>query len=84
MKGRFRWSDVGAWDAIWQVSPQDDAGNAVHGNALAIDASNCLVHSDGILTTVVGAEDLVVVAAADAVMVAPKSKRRASRASSTR
>ncbi len=74
VKGRFRWSDVGAWDAIWQVSPQDDAGNAVHGNALAIDASGCLVHSDGILTAVVGAEDLVVVAAADAVMVAPKSK----------
>lgn len=71
--GRFRWSDVGAWDAIWEVTPKDDDGNAVHGNGLVRGSRDTLVHSDGILTTVIGAEGLMVVATSDAVMVAPKS-----------
>ena len=28
------WSDLGAWDAVWQVSPKDAAGNAHVGDAL--------------------------------------------------
>jgi mannose-1-phosphate guanylyltransferase/mannose-6-phosphate isomerase len=74
VRGHFRWSDVGAWDAIWQVSPQDEAGNAVQGDGVLVGSRNCLVHSQGVLTTVVGGEDLVVVATHDAVMVAPKAK----------
>lgn len=74
VRGRFRWSDVGAFDAIWQVSDKDADGNALHGAAIAEDSRNCLVHSDGPLATVVGAENLVVVATADAVMVAPLSR----------
>ncbi len=73
VRGRFRWSDVGAFDAIWQVSDKDGRGNAVHGNGVVVDSDGCLVHSDGLLATVVGGRDLVVVATGDAVMVAPKS-----------
>lgn len=69
VKGRFRWSDVGAWDAIWQVSDRDDEGNAVHGDGVIPASRDCLVHSQGILTTVVGAGRLLVVATPDAVMV---------------
>lgn len=72
--GRFRWSDIGAWDAIWEVNAQDDRGNAIHGNGLALASDNCLVYSDGPLTTVVGASDLIVVSTRDAVMVVPKSR----------
>lgn len=74
VKGRFRWSDVGAWDAIWQVSDRDDAGNAVHGDGFVFEATNCLVHSQGILTTVAGADNLMVVAGPDAVLVAPRDQ----------
>ena len=27
------WSDVGAWDALWDVMEKDAAGNACHGDA---------------------------------------------------
>ena len=62
------WSDVGSWDALWQVSPKDERGNATHGPVELLDATNCLVRSEGILTTVVGLEDVVVVATEDAVL----------------
>ncbi|MGE3149118.1 MAG: mannose-1-phosphate guanylyltransferase/mannose-6-phosphate isomerase, partial [Pseudorhodoplanes sp.] len=74
VEGRFDWSDIGSWNAIPDVSPADDAGNVVHGPGLMLDARNCLVHSEGQLTAVVGAEDMVVVTTPDAVLVLPREK----------
>ncbi|MFH5925100.1 mannose-1-phosphate guanylyltransferase/mannose-6-phosphate isomerase [Roseomonas xinghualingensis] len=62
------WSDVGSWDALWQVSPKDERGNATHGPVELLDAENCYVRSEGILTSVVGLKDVVVVATEDAVL----------------
>jgi len=72
--GNFRWSDIGSWDALFEITPKDSAGNVVQGPAIASDAKNCLIHSDGRLTTVVGVEDLVVVSTSDAVMVVPRAR----------
>jgi mannose-1-phosphate guanylyltransferase/mannose-6-phosphate isomerase len=72
--GRFRWSDIGSWDAIWEILPHDENGNAALGRGMSVDSHNCLVHSEGILTTVIGAADLVVVATVDAVLVCPRER----------
>lgn len=74
VRGRFPWSDVGAWDAIWQVADKDAAGNAVIGDGVVVGSTGCLVQATDMLTAVVGAEDLVVVTTPDAVMVAPKAR----------
>src|SRR4030095_11849421 len=42
---------------------------AILGRGSAVDSRNCLVHSEGMLTTVVGASDLVVVSTVDGVLV---------------
>src|SRR6185369_2808489 len=42
---RAGWSDLGAWDAVWQVSEHDDDANAVHGDAMLEDSRNTLVHA---------------------------------------
>lgn len=67
--GDFGWSDVGSWDALWDVSARDEQGNAVCGEAVAIDSRNCLVHSPGKTVALVGVEDLIVVETADALLV---------------
>jgi mannose-1-phosphate guanylyltransferase/mannose-6-phosphate isomerase len=72
--GRFRWSDIGSWDAIWEVLPRDENGNAALGRGIVVGSRNCLVHSEGMLTTVVGATDLVVVSTIDAVLVVPRRR----------
>ncbi|MGU3469405.1 mannose-1-phosphate guanylyltransferase/mannose-6-phosphate isomerase, partial [Methylobacterium sp. C33D] len=62
----FAWSDVGTWDAVWQVLDHDAAGNAVRGRVSLIGTRNSLVHSQGEgLTAVVGLEDVVVVSTPD-------------------
>lgn len=63
------WSDVGSWSALWEVSGQDAQGNATAGPVELLDARNCYVRSEGILTAVVGLEDVVTVVTDDAVLV---------------
>ena len=74
IEGHFRWSDIGSWDAIFDIARRDAAGNAIHGTAMAVDTRNCVIHSDERLVAVLGADDLVVVSTADAVLVLPRAR----------
>lgn len=68
-EGDFGWTDVGAWSALAGIWPRDGAGNAVRGEALALDARNCLVWNPGRLTALVGVHDLIVVETGDALLI---------------
>jgi mannose-1-phosphate guanylyltransferase/mannose-6-phosphate isomerase len=74
VEGHFRWSDIGSWDAIFDVAQRDAAGNVIHGTGMAMDARDCVIHSDNQLTAVLGINDLVVVSTADAVLVVPRAR----------
>ena len=68
------WSDIGSWDALWEISDKDVAGNAIAGNVIAEDTRNCYLRSEAGLVAAIGIEDLVVVATADALMLAPRNR----------
>ena len=74
VEGSFRWSDIGSWDALFDITPRDKSGNVVQGPVVTMDTTDCVVHSDGRLTAVVGVKDLVVVSTSDAVMVVPRAR----------
>ncbi len=63
------WSDLGAWDAVWQVGEKDAAGNVVVGDAIVHDSRNTLVHATSRLVGAIGLDDMVVVETPDAVLV---------------
>ena len=54
-----RWSDVGAWSALWEIGEKDAAGNVFKGDVLAVDTKNSLVLSSGRLVATVGLQDVV-------------------------
>jgi len=68
------WSDLGAWDAVWNVLRKDEDGNAHFGDVLTTHSSNTLVHASNRLVALVGVSNLVVVETADAVLVSSKTK----------
>ncbi len=68
------WNDLGAWEAVWQVSPKDARGNAHVGDVLFSDCDNSLVHATSRLVGVVGLHDVVVVETPDAVLVSSREK----------
>jgi mannose-1-phosphate guanylyltransferase/mannose-6-phosphate isomerase len=68
------WSDVGAWSALWNVCPHDEAGNVVQGDVLVKDTSNALLLAEHRCLATVGLDDVIVVETADAVLVASKDR----------
>src|SRR5258707_13408382 len=68
------WSDVGSWDALWELGAKDQDGNSIEGNVVAEETRNCYLRSEAGLVAAIGIEDLVVVATDDAVMVAPRNR----------
>ena len=68
------WNDLGTWDAVWNVMPKDNNGNANRGDVLTTDSRNTLVHATSRLVSLVGVDDIIVVETPDAVLVADKSR----------
>jgi len=68
------WSDLGAWDAVWQVSPKDADGNAAVGDVLLRGSRDTLVHATSRLVGAIGLQGVVVVETPDAVLVADRGR----------
>lgn len=68
------WTDVGAWSALWDIRDKDADGNVLIGDVVTEGARSCYVHSNTVLTAVVGIENAVVVTTDDAVLVADKGR----------
>ena len=69
------WSDVGSWDAVYEISNKDKDQNVTLGNTITINSKNTLVHAGKRLITTVGVEDLNIIDTPDALLI---TKRGAS------
>jgi len=76
LKGDFGWSDVGSWDALWEITPKDPNGNAPisKSNIISEGSQGCLVHSPQKLVALVGVQDLIVVETQDALLICQKGR----------
>jgi mannose-1-phosphate guanylyltransferase/mannose-6-phosphate isomerase len=66
----YGWSDVGSWQAVWELFERDAAGNAAHGAAVFVDTRGSYVASEKQLVALFGLDNVVVVTTDDAVLVA--------------
>jgi len=64
------WSDVGSWDAVYEISPQDERGNVLDGDVIAIDCNHSLLRGKDRLLAAIGLQDVIVVETSDAVLLA--------------
>src|SRR5580704_15208239 len=71
---RMGWSDLGSWDALWEMSVKDADRNPLVGNVIAEDTRNSYIRSEAGLVAALGVEDMIVVATQDAVMLAPRER----------
>ncbi|MDX1457013.1 MAG: mannose-1-phosphate guanylyltransferase/mannose-6-phosphate isomerase [Marinobacter sp.] len=68
------WSDVGSWSALWEIQPQDEAGNVCRGDVITEDVSGSYLHSEGRLIAALGVSDHVIVETDDVVLVADRNR----------
>jgi mannose-1-phosphate guanylyltransferase/mannose-6-phosphate isomerase len=68
-----QWNDVGAWDSLAKLFPEDQQGNACSGDVIVRSSENCLVQSHHRLVVTVGVRDLIIVETSDAILVMDKA-----------
>lgn len=70
-----RWSDVGAWDALWEVADgKDDGGNVARGDTFLEQSRGSLVLAQSRTVVALGCNDMVIVETPDAVLVADRNR----------
>lgn len=74
VKAEFEWSDLGSWEAVYDVSSKSKDKNVIRGEGVVIGGHNNLIQSNGHFTAVIGADNLVVVNTKDATLVVPRDK----------
>ena len=68
------WNDIGSWDAMYDILPKDENGNAVKGDVLALDCKNSLIMGRDRLIAGIGLDDLLLVETDDVIVVAKKGE----------
>ncbi|MCC6739398.1 MAG: mannose-1-phosphate guanylyltransferase [Planctomycetia bacterium] len=74
IEAAWAWDDVGSWASVGPYLPRDGAGNAVRGDVLAVETTDCTVLSDGHLVAAVGVTGLVIVRTKDATLVCRRDR----------
>ncbi|MGN0514507.1 MAG: mannose-1-phosphate guanylyltransferase [Lachnospiraceae bacterium] len=72
--GEFGWNDVGSFDMLKVMHPEDENGNVVVGDCVNIDTKNSVVYSSTRLVTTLGLDNVVVVETEDGIMVCSKDR----------
>jgi mannose-1-phosphate guanylyltransferase len=71
----FAWDDLGSFSTLRRHLPRDVQGNCAVGPLVALDARDCVAWAEnGSMTALLGVEDLIVVHAHGATLVAHRSR----------
>lgn len=68
------WSDMGSWEAIYDISQRDSNNNFISGNVIDFGSENSLIYSTSKLVSTIGMKDTVIVETNDAILVCDKNK----------
>lgn len=72
IRASFVWSDLGTWEALWNVADKDEDDNVVTGNVVLHDVNESYVNTNKTLTVLNHVKNLVVITTSDAVLVSDK------------
>lgn len=70
----IEWSDLGSWEAYYQIAGHDQDGNFIEGPAIIVDSKNSLIHAGSRLVGAAGIKNLVIVDTPDALLVCDRNR----------
>jgi mannose-1-phosphate guanylyltransferase len=74
VKGIFSWSDVGSWEAVYELSNKDADGNVKVGTVYTDMALDSYIYSPDKLTAVIGLDNVIVINCNNALLICKRDK----------
>lgn len=74
VKGKFSWSDVGSWEAVYELSDKDQDGNVKVGTVYTDMVLDSYIHSPDKFTAVIGLDNVIVINCNDALLICKRDK----------
>jgi len=68
------WSDIGSWNALYDIGDKDSNGNVVKGDVNVQDTVNCYINANHHMVVTIGVDDLIIVDTPDVAFIASKGK----------
>jgi len=68
------WSDIGSWDAVYELLAKRPGENIVSGAGHFIDSSGNYISSPGKFAAAIGVKDLIVVETSDALLICTRER----------
>ena len=66
------WSDIGSWNALWDLKPKDISNNAIEGDVILSKVKNSYIYGSSRLISVNDLSDLIIIDTQDALLVSSK------------
>ena len=73
-KGNFKWSDVGSWEAVYELSEKDENKNAKVGKVYTESSVNSFIYSPDKFVALIGVENLIVINQDDSLLICRRDK----------
>lgn len=74
VKGKFSWSDVGSWEAVYQLNKKDQEGNVKVGSIYTDMVLDSYIYSPDNFTAVIGVDNIIVINYKDALLICRRDK----------
>ena len=74
VKGVFSWSDVGSWEAVYDLSEKDQDGNVKVGTIYTDLALDSYIYSPEKFTAVIGLDNIIVINTKNALLICKRDK----------
>lgn len=71
---KIGWSDIGSWEAVYEMSAKSRGENVLSGSGHSIEALGNFVSSPGKFVALIGVNDLAVVETADALLICSRDR----------
>jgi len=69
IKSSFDWSDVGSWDAVYDILKKDENGNVLIGEVSPLRTRNSYIYSHKNLIATIGVKDLIIIQFKNATLI---------------
>jgi mannose-1-phosphate guanylyltransferase len=73
-KGNFKWSDVGSWEAVYELTAKDKNNNAKVGKVYTESSANSFIYSPDKFVALIGVENLIVINNDDSLLICRRDK----------